>query len=107
MQENYELVQWGYRTLVGSMSSYIGQTLHRIYKDKWWDRICLMLNDQRDLPYYGDYGDLIDSLDVANCLRIITRMWKDDFSAALVYQFVKVTKILCIRFPKTIDILTA
>lgn len=83
MQENYELVQRGFRILVTSMSSYIGQTLHRIYKDKWWDRVCLMLNDQRDLPDYGDYGDLVDSLDVANCLRIITRMWRDDFSALL------------------------
>jgi len=83
MQENYELVQRGFRILVASMSSYIGQTLHRIYKDKWWDHVCLMLNDQRDLPDYGDYGDLVDSLDVANCLRIITRMWRDDFSALL------------------------
>ena len=83
MQENYELVQRGFRILVASMSSYIGQTLHRVYKDKWWDRVCLMLNDQRDLPDYGDYGDLVDSLDVANCLRIITRMWRDDFSALL------------------------
>ena len=83
MQENYELVQRGFRILVASMSSYIGQTLHRVYKDKWWDRVCLMLNDQRDLPDYGDYGDLVDSLDVANCLRIIIRMWRDDFSAFL------------------------
>lgn len=83
MQENYELVQRGFRILVASMSSYIGQTLHRIYKDKWWNRVCLMLNDQRDLPDYDDYGDLVDSLDVANCLRIITRMWRDDFSALL------------------------
>ncbi len=83
MQENYELVQRGFRILVASMSSYIGQMLHRIYKDNWWDRVCLMLNDQRDLPDYGDYGDLVDSLDVANCLRIITRMWRDDFSALL------------------------
>lgn len=83
MQENYELVQRGFRILVASLSSYIGQTLHRSYKDNWWDRVCLMLNDQRDLPDYGDYGDLVDSLDVANCLRIITRMWRDDFSALL------------------------
>ena len=83
MQENYELVQRGFRILVASMASYIGQTLHRIYKDNWWNHVCLILNDQRDLPDYGDYGDLVDSLDVANCLRIITRMWRDDFSAIL------------------------
>ena len=83
MQENYELVQRGFRILVGSMSSYIGQSLNRVYKDKWWDRVCLMLNDQRDLPDCGEYADLVDSLDVANCLRIITRMWRDDFDALL------------------------
>ncbi len=83
MQENYELVQRGFRILVGSMSSYIGQKLHRIYKDRWWNRVCEFLDDQRDLPAYGEYGDLVDSLDVANCLRIITRMWRDDFSTML------------------------
>ena len=80
MQENYELVQRGFRILVSSMASYIGQVLHRKYKEDWWHRVCLMLNDQRDLPDCGSYGDLVDSLDVANCLRIITRMWRDDFS---------------------------
>lgn len=83
MQENYELVQRGFRILVGSMSSYIGQSLHKRYKEKWWDRVCLILNDQRDLPDFGEYADLVDSLDVANCLRIITRMWRDDFSELL------------------------
>lgn len=83
MQENYELVQRGFRVLVGSMSSYIGQKLNQIYKDKWWDQVRLYLNDQWDLLDYGDYGDLVDSLDVANCLRIITRMWRNDFSKSL------------------------
>lgn len=83
MQENYELVQRGFRILIGSMSSYIGQTLHRRYKERWWDRVLIMLNDQHDLPTYGEYGELLDALDIANCLRIITRMWNDDFAAVL------------------------
>lgn len=82
-RENYELVQQGFRILVGSMSSFIGQTLHRVYKDKWWDQVCLYLNDQRDLPDYGDYGELVDSLDIANCIRIIDRMWNEVFNAVL------------------------
>lgn len=86
MQENYELVQRGFRILVASMSSYIGQMLYRKYKDKWWDRVIFMLDDQRDLPDYGEYGDLVDSLDIANCLRIIKRMWKDDFYDLLPYD---------------------
>ena len=83
MQENYELVQRGFRILLTSLSSYIGQTLDRVYKDEWWDKVCLYLNDQRDLPDYGDYGELIDSLDIANCIRIIDRMWNDVFRSKL------------------------
>ena len=86
MQENYELVQRGFRILVGSMSSYIGQTLSRIYKDKWWDQVCLFLNDQRDLPYSGEYGELVDSLDIANCIRIIDRMWNEVYRDKLSFN---------------------
>ena len=71
MQENYELVQRGFRILVGSMSSYIGQEMNRIYKSKWWDEVLSTLYNQRDLPYGGDYGDLVDSLDIANCIRLL------------------------------------
>ena len=68
MQENYELVQKGFRILLTSMSGYIGQELNRVYGDDWWNEVLNTLNDQRDLPYTGGYGELIDSLDVANCI---------------------------------------
>ena len=79
MQENFELVQRGFRILVRSMSAYIGQTLRRVYKDSWWDQVRFFLNDQWDLPDYGEYGDLVDSLDIANCIRIVDRMWLEVF----------------------------
>ncbi len=79
MQENYELVQRGFRILVGSMSSYIGQEMNRIYKSKWWDEVLNTLYNQRDLPYGGDYGDLVDSLDIANCIRLLDYKWNDVF----------------------------
>lgn len=75
MQENYELVQRGFRILVGSMSSYIGQTLNKTYKDDWWDELLSTLQYPKDLPVNGTYSKLIDSLDIANCLRIIDWMW--------------------------------
>jgi len=75
MQENYELVQRGFRILVGSMSSYIGQSLNKAYKDDWWDELLSALRYPRDLPVNGSYSELIDSLDIANCLRIIDWMW--------------------------------
>ena len=75
MQENYELVQRGFRILVGSMSSYIGQTLNKIYADEWWNELLSTLQYPKDLPTKGTYDELVDSLDIANCLRIIDWMW--------------------------------
>ena len=43
MQENFELVQKGFRILVSSMSGYIGQELNKIYKNVWWNEV---------LPHY-------------------------------------------------------
>lgn len=83
MQENYELVQKGFRILLTSMSGYIGQELNRVYGDDWWNEVLNTLNDQRDLPYAGEYGKLIDSLDVANCIRLIDRKWNDVFRYTL------------------------
>ena len=78
MQENFELVQRGFRVLLTSLSGYIGQTMIKQYGDKWWDEILdNTLSDQRNLPEYGSYGDLVDSLDIANCIRIINRRWND------------------------------
>lgn len=75
MQENYELVQRGFRILVGSMSAYIGQTLNKTYKDDWWNELLSVLQYPKDLPDRGTYSELVDSLDIANCLRLIDWMW--------------------------------
>lgn len=83
MQENYELVQRGFRILVTSLSGYIGQELNRVYKNKWWDEVLNTLYDQRDLLYSGSYGELLDSLDIANCIRLIDRKWNDVFRNVL------------------------
>lgn len=83
MQENYELVQRGFRILLGSMSGFIGQEISRIHKNNWWNEVLDALYDQRDLPYAGDYGILVDSLDIANCLRLIERRWNDVFRSVL------------------------
>lgn len=83
MQENYELVQKGFRLLVDSMSSYIGQELNRKYKSRWWEEVLSTLNYPRELPVTGEYGDLVDSLDVANCIRLIDWRWSTDFKELL------------------------
>lgn len=44
----------------------------------------MTLPDQsRDLPDTGEYGDLVDSLDIANCLRLFDRKWNDLFKRKL------------------------
>ena len=83
MQENFELVQKGFRILVGSMSGFIGQEINRVYRNNWWNEVLNALYDQRDLPYSGSYADLVDSLDVANCIRLIDRKWNDVFRNVL------------------------
>lgn len=79
MQENFLLVQKGFRVLLGSMSGYIGQELSRKYGNRWWNEVLDALFDQRGLPYDGTYAELIDSLDIANCIRLIDRRWNDVF----------------------------
>lgn len=83
MQEYYELVQKGFRILVPALSGYLGQELNCVYKDNWWNEVLFALNYPRDLPTQGTYGELLDSLDVANCLRLIDRKWGDIFRLSL------------------------
>ena len=83
MQENYLLVQKGFRILVVSASGFIGRELNKTYKSKWWDVVLSTLYDQYDLPLYGDYAELVDSLDIANCIRLINRQWNDVFRNVL------------------------
>lgn len=84
MQQNYELVQKGFRILHPIMAGYIGRELHRIYHDNWWQEVLTSLSDQlRDLPDSGTYAELVDSLDIANCLRLIDREWNNVFRMKL------------------------
>jgi len=80
MQENVELIQKGFRILLPQLAGYIGQEMSRVYKNGWWQEVLEALSDQYDLLETGDYGTLIDSLDMANCLRLIDRRWRDVFS---------------------------
>ena len=84
MQENYDLVQKGFRILHPMLAGYIGQEMRSIYKDGWWSEVLYALSDQvRDLPSDGDYAELVDSLDIPNCLRLIDRKWNDVFRTKL------------------------
>jgi len=74
MAENLEYVQKGFRILYPLMAGYIAQEMSREYKDGWWQEVLSSIGDQGwDLSTSGDWGELVDSLDVANCLRLLDR----------------------------------
>lgn len=83
MPENYELIQKGFRILLPDMAGYIGREMSRVYKDGWWQEVLDALSAQYDLPSSGAYANLVDSLDVANCLRLIDRRWNEVFKSKL------------------------
>lgn len=76
MAENIELVQKGFRVLHPMMAAYIAQEMSREYKEGWWQQVLTSLSDQAwDLPSSGSWSELVDSLDIPNCLRLIDRQW--------------------------------
>ena len=76
MPENLEYVQKGFRILHPMMAAYIAQEMSREYKDGWWQEVLTSLGDQGwDLPTSAEWSELVDSLDVANCLRLLDRQW--------------------------------
>ena len=84
MAENYTLVQTGFRILHPLLAAYIAQEMNREYKDGWWQEVLMTLSDQaRDLPDGGEFAELVDSLDIANCLRLFDRKWNDVFRRKL------------------------
>ncbi len=84
MAENLELVQKGFRVIQPVMAAYIGQEMAREYKDAWWQEVLSSLGEQGwDLPSEGEWSELVDSLDVANCLRLIDRQWGQLFRRLL------------------------
>ncbi|PWM79769.1 MAG: hypothetical protein DBY32_02635 [Phascolarctobacterium sp.] len=87
MLDNYELVQKGFRILHPLMANYIEQEFRRVYGNNCWQEILDALSDQHDLPKTGNYSELINSLDIMNCLRLFDRRWAEVFRAKLSLEF--------------------
>lgn len=84
MQENYVLVQKGFRLLHSLMAEFIGTEMQRVFQKDCQKEIYYILKDQeQDLPTQCSYTELINSLDIANCIRIIDREWNDVFRQIL------------------------
>lgn len=84
MPDNLSKVQQAFRILHPILAGYVAQELSHEYKDSWWQEVLMTLSDQRrDLPDTGEYAELVDSLDIANCLRLFDRKWNDLFKRKL------------------------
>lgn len=83
---NNTVVQNGLRIVRKQLADYIGKELKLAYGGNWWQEVLYCLDtNARDLPEVddGNYEKLIDSLDIANCLRLFDRKWSDLFKKKL------------------------
>ena len=83
---NHEIVTKGFNILVRSLSVYIARELQIEYKDHWWqDGVMdiLSFDQKRDLPAFGEWETLVDSLDIQRCLVLFDRHWNNVFRRKL------------------------
>jgi len=72
MGSNHEKVRQGERILLFALSDYVCKELKQTYGADWWEDgvLDILYDDQkRDLPLAGDWGTLVDSLDMAGAGR--------------------------------------
>lgn len=88
MLENVELVNRGFHILLKSLSGYVGKEMSKKFGNRWWNEVLRTLRESAsNLPTSGEYGELIDKLDIANCLRLIKFNWNDVFCTNLSMNF--------------------
>lgn len=85
--ENIQLVTDGFNKLLNAVAPYVAMELISAYgDDKWWQEGVLdrLYDDQKfHLPVSGDFGILVDSLDIARCLLLMDVQWKEVFRKKL------------------------
>ena len=85
--ENLQLATNGFNKLLGVLSTYIASELIKVYgNDDWWQKgVFDKLSDMQreNLPESGDFGTLVDSLDISSCLRIMDIQWNEIFRKCL------------------------
>ena len=58
--------------------------INKKHKGNWWNEVLSALPErENELPHSGTYAELVDSLDIANALRLIQRKEMEIFRASL------------------------
>lgn len=86
MGENHIKVTQGFRILLGGFTPYIARELQIEFGEDWWQKgvLDVLFDDQkRNLPERGEWADLVDSIDVANALRLFDLHWNTIFRKKL------------------------
>ena len=82
MDDNYQRVTEGLRTLTAVLAPYVAQELRAELGGEWWSRGVLGVlqeNQRRDLPEAGNDDELTAKLDAARCLKLMDVRWNDLF----------------------------
>jgi predicted AAA+ superfamily ATPase len=83
---NHALIAQGFRILLGAFAPYIARELGNEYDKDWWGIAVigkLYEEQKRDLPLSGDWGKLVDSLDIGRCLLLFDLHWNTVFRKKL------------------------
>ena len=84
--DNYQMVAKGLNILLFDFSFYVCSGIQQEYGDDWWKRgvLDVLYDDQkRDLPLSGEMNKLVESLDIANALRLFDIHWREIFRKKL------------------------
>ena len=86
MRDNCNLANEGFKVLHPVMAAFIGKQMKAKYGSSWWSQVRDILDDHdEELPVSGEEEFLINSLDRANCIRILERRWKEVFQEHIMH----------------------
>lgn len=86
MGNNHTQISQGFRILLSALAPYIARELGNEFGQDWWnDAVIDKLYDEqkRDLPLSGNWGKLVDSLDIQRCLILFDLHWNTVFRKKL------------------------
>ncbi len=80
-EDNNVTITKAFDIMRSMLAAFVAQSLEGVYKQSgWWSVVLDILSRSNySLPATGEYADLVDSLDIAACLRIIDVKWADVF----------------------------